>query len=100
MMAVESHSGLNLTGEEHVSVFVSSDWAERGFCSRCGTHLFYRLRSGELHGVPVSLLDERPDWHFEQQIFVDEQPSWYAFANSTRDLTGEEVFAMFQPPAD
>ncbi len=28
-----------------------------------------------------------------QQIFVDEQPQYYAFANDTARLTGAEVFA-------
>ncbi len=100
MMAVEASGEVAIDGEEHVGVYVSSDWAERGFCTRCGTHLFYRLRSGDLHAVPVGLLPDRPDWHFEQQIFIDQKPQWYEFANQTRNLTGEQVFAMFAPPAD
>lgn len=31
-------------GEENVSRYDSSAWAERGFCTRCGTNLFYRLK--------------------------------------------------------
>jgi hypothetical protein len=100
MLAVESHGRVDIEGEEHVTVFASSDWAERGFCSRCGTHLFYRLRSGELYAMPVGMLQDGPDWIFEQQVFIDEKPAWYAFVNETRNLTGEQVFAAFAPPSD
>lgn len=37
---------LTIEGDEHVGVYSSSDWAERGFCKACGTHLFYRLKEG------------------------------------------------------
>ena len=31
-------------GSEHIGRYDSSEWAERGFCSRCGSNLFYRLK--------------------------------------------------------
>jgi len=31
-------------------------------------------------------------WPFELQVFIDEKPENYAFANATREMTGEEVF--------
>ena len=46
MFAVESDAPMTLEGEENVGVYASSDWAERGFCRQCGTHLFYRLTQG------------------------------------------------------
>jgi hypothetical protein len=33
------------------------------------------------------------------QIFIDEKPAYYTFANQTKTMTGAEVFAMFAPPA-
>ena len=29
------------------------------------------------------------------QVFVDERPSYYEFANKTDDMTGAEVFAKY-----
>src|SRR5687768_16408905 len=31
-----SASGVKFEGEEHITRYASSEWAERGFCSRCG----------------------------------------------------------------
>jgi hypothetical protein len=96
LLAVECAAGVRIEGEEYVTVYPSSDWAERGFCRRCGTHLFYRLKEGPHYAVPVGLVDGGQPWQLAQQIFIDEKPAYYAFANRTRDLTGPQVFAQFQ----
>ena len=31
----------------------------------------------------------------KRQIFIDEKPDWYDFANETETMTGPEVIAMF-----
>ena len=95
LFAVECESNVDFEGKEHISIFDSSDWAERGFCQKCGTHLFYRLKDGEHYAIPVGLLDGDIEWRFSEQIFIDQKPSFYSFAEKTRDLTGEEVFAQY-----
>jgi len=42
--------------------------------------------------VPVGLLDGDQEWDFDLQIFVEQKPAWYCFANHTKELTGQEVF--------
>ena len=74
------------------SVYDSSDWAQRGFCGRCGTHLYYRLKANDFYAVPVGLLDGDEAWDFDLQIFVEQKPAWYCFANQTTELTGEQAF--------
>lgn len=98
LLAVECGTAVELTGEENITLFASSDWAERGFCRHCGTHLFYRLKQGPHYHVPVGLLDEAPDFRLEQQVFIDEKPAYYRFGNRTREMTGAEVFALYAPP--
>lgn len=93
LMVVEAHTPPRFEDEERIRVYPSSDWAERGFCGDCGTHLFYRLKEGGLHAVPVGLLENDEDWQFTEQVFIDEKPDFYGFANSTETLTGEELFA-------
>ncbi len=93
--AVECESDVAISGTEHVSTFSSSEWAERGFCRECGTHLFYRLKHEGHYAIPVGLFDGDDEWSFEEQIFIDEKPSFYSFAEKTKDLTGEEVFAQY-----
>jgi len=94
-MTLECHEAPRIEGLEHVRIYPSSEWAERGFCSQCGTHLFYRLAQGEFYAVSAGLFAEGGDWPFELQVFVDEKPANYRFANSTREMTGEEVFKAF-----
>lgn len=100
LFAIECDQGLTLDGETNVSVYASSEWAERGFCKQCGTHLFYRLKDGSLYAVPPGLLESTDALVFDQQIFIDEKPAYYEFANKTRMLTGAEVFARFAGPDD
>ena len=95
LMAVDCGSEVSIEGEQSVSVYDSSPWAERGFCSKCGTHLFYRIKQSQQHMIPVGLFDGDADVVFDHQVFVDEKPHLYAFANETQDMTGAEVFAKF-----
>ncbi len=94
-MEVNCGTDLAIEGADHVSVFDSSEWAERGFCGTCGTHLFYRLKGNGMYIVPVGLFEDDPDLAFATQVFIDEKPGYYRFAEATKDLTGAEVFAMF-----
>lgn len=50
--------------------------------------------------MPVGLLNTEGDIHFSHQVFIDEKPSYYTFANDTQNMTGAEVFAMFAPQED
>lgn len=95
MMAVEADGEVAFEDEGKVAVHASSDWAERGFCRQCGTHLFYRLKEHIHYALPVGLLETGPSWVFETEIFVDEKPEFYDFANDTRRMTGKEVFEQF-----
>lgn len=94
LLAVECSQAPTIEGAEHIRTYDSSEWAERGFCGNCGTHLFYRLKAEDFYALPLGLLEEG-DWRFEHQVFIDEKPPHYAFANRTHDLTGAEVFAQF-----
>ncbi|MDX1518884.1 MAG: GFA family protein [Gammaproteobacteria bacterium] len=94
-LAVECGDRVNITGEENITVFDSSDWAERAFCSKCGTHLYYRLKQANLYHIQAGLFDAGSELKFDHQIFIEEKPGWYDFANKTKNLTGEEVFKQF-----
>ena len=86
---------VDFSGADNISVYQSSDWAERAFCRHCGTHLYYRLKENGQYIMPVGLFDDDAGLTFETEVFVDEQPHYYAFANKTERLTGAELFAKF-----
>lgn len=94
-IAIDAGANVEVSGSDSVSVFNSSDWAERAFCRHCGTHLYYRLKESNDHHVLAGLFDKDQPLNFETQIFIDEKPAWYSFAENTKNLTGEQVMAMF-----
>jgi len=93
-MAVECGTEVGFTGHEFIGRYASSEWAERGFCTQCGSALFYKLKASGEYMLPAGILDIEPQLEFIQQVFIDEKPSYYCFANKTKDLTGAELFAM------
>lgn len=88
-------SELNFESTEFVKKFDSSSWAERGFCSNCGTHLFYRLKNGQFLNIPVGLLTEQKGLKFTGQVYVDHKPEYYQFANETHMMTEADVLKAF-----
>lgn len=94
-MSLESKHKVNVSPAENVGVFVSSEWAERAFCKLCGSCLYYKLRGREHYYVPVDLFESLPEVKFTHQVFIDEKPEHYDFANETHNMTGAEIFAMF-----
>jgi hypothetical protein len=93
-------SDVQIDGIEHLKVYKSSDWAERAFCSECGTHIFYRLSANNDYFLPAGLFQDGVEFEFKEQIFIDRKPSYYEFANQTLKMTEAEVFAKFAPSGD
>lgn len=96
MLAVDCGDSLKFADEKLVKRYQSSEWAERGFCASCGTHLFYYLIPGNQYHLPAGLLDIQLRYTFTHQIFIDEKPEYYSFSNETKNMTGAEVFAHFE----
>jgi hypothetical protein len=94
-LAVECNGPVAFDDTSALGFYRSSEWAERGFCRQCGTPLFYRLVGKEFYAVSVEAFDDRSDFAFTSQIFIDEKPGYYEFANKTQMMTGDEVFAAF-----
>jgi hypothetical protein len=100
LMMVDCGSDVSFQEKENVSVFKSSEWAERGFCKQCGSHLFYRLKAQNKYFMPVGIFEGVEQFVFDHQVFIDEKPAYYCFANQTQNMTGAEVFAMFAPATE
>ena len=85
-------------GDEHIGRIRSSEWAERGFCTKCGSNLFYHLIDSSDYQVSAGLFDDQSMFRMSLQVFIDDKPDFYEFANKTQTMTSEEVFAAFAPP--
>jgi len=42
-MGIDCGSDVEIEGLDHLKTYRSSEWAERAFCSTCGTHIYYKL---------------------------------------------------------
>jgi len=100
LMAVDCGTDVLFSGEENISVYNSSAWAERGFCKKCGSHLFYRLKENQQHMIPAGLFNSADLFIFDHQVFIDRKPTFYSFVNKTDNMTEAEVFAKYAPPGD
>jgi hypothetical protein len=95
IMTVDAGTTARFEGEDAITVYPSSEWAERGFCKTCGTHLFYRLKKEQTYALPIGLFENTAHYRFHVQIFIDMKPANYSFANKTEELTQAEVFAKY-----
>lgn len=97
-VGVEAES-VAFESDDTLSWFQSSDWASRGFCSKCGSTLFYKLADAFGGGwtVTAGAFDDLPTGlPFAKEIFIEEKPDYYNFAGDRPRMTGEEVFAAAQ----
>ena len=82
--------------------FQSSDWAERAFCSECGSNLWYRITApGPMHGqyqLAAGLFDVS-GMHLGLEVFIDGKPDAYTFEGGAnrRQMTEQEVFDLYAP---
>lgn len=97
-LMIDGGKDISFKGQENITVFSSSDWAERAFCKSCGTHLYYHLKGSKFHAFPIGLFDGVSDFKFEVQIFIDSKPAHYEFLNKTEMMTEAQVLAKFGAP--
>jgi hypothetical protein len=105
-MEVECGTNVRFEGVDRIKTYQSSPWAERGFCSNCGTHLYMRVRPGneiglpEGYGIPAGLFDDSETFALTGQVFIDQKPEYYCFANTTKDITSTEIYEKYPAVRD
>lgn len=96
-MAIACADTVKFDNEDDVGVYESSAWAERGFCKKCGSVLFYKIRGKDKYFMSTETFDDTSDFKLAGEIFIDEKPAHYAFASDAKKMTGPEVMAAFAP---
>lgn len=96
-MAIDCGDTVKFEKDADLGFYQSSPWAERGFCKQCGTSLFYKLRGKDEYFVSTEAFDDTSDFKLISEIFIDEKPAHYAFANDVKKMTGAETMAAFAP---
>jgi hypothetical protein len=70
-------ANLSLLSEETLSWYRSSQFAERGFCRRCGGNLFWREIGSDQISIAAGTLDTPTRIRMQEHIFVADKSDYY-----------------------
>lgn len=91
-MAIRFQGGVTFDSDATLKWYKSSKDGERGFCSDCGSSLFWRSPGGgDDMAISVSTLPEDHGIQIMEHIWVDDKPDWYEFADDTPRRTAADV---------
>jgi hypothetical protein len=71
-----------IEGADNVAWYRSSPEAERGFCRRCGSKLFWRQIDGERLDVTMGSLDQPTGLHLDHHIWAAHRGDYYDIADT------------------
>jgi len=75
---VDARAGnVEIEGKEHVTWFQASPIADRGFCARCGSHLFWRSLENDEMEILAASVDEPTGLEMAGHIFVENKGDYY-----------------------
>ncbi|WP_418318905.1 GFA family protein [Piscinibacter sakaiensis] len=72
---------LQITGEEHLAWFQSSPKVRRGFCSKCGSWLFWDPPAKEWTSIAMRAFDKPTSTRLQRHIFVADKGDYYDIAD-------------------
>jgi hypothetical protein len=90
LMVVHLAGGVMLAPGAPVGWFASSADGERGFCTVCGTGLFWRSPGSTDWAVNAHALETAEGLEVQEHIWVDDQPAFYDFADQAPRLTAAD----------
>jgi hypothetical protein len=95
LFEIECGKQVEFDGLEHIHAYQSSSWGERGFCSCCGSHLYFKdLNSGDF-GIPPGLFEDTEDLQLKRQVFFDKKPIFYSFSDQTHNITSQFIYQHY-----
>lgn len=74
-------AALTITGEDRLSWFHSSDDVRRGFCSTCGSSLFFDPVHKDWIGIAMGAFDTPTNTKLAMHIFVADKGDYYEIAD-------------------
>ena len=84
-----------IEGREFVTVYRSSPSGERGFCKTCGSILFWKVAGEERYTFTAGSLDDASALVLAKEIFIEDKPAFYDFANATEKVRGTEAMTAY-----
>ncbi|MBT5435648.1 MAG: GFA family protein [Alphaproteobacteria bacterium] len=77
-----------IEGAENISWFRASGEAERGFCSHCGSHLFWRSLTDDKMVLLGGSIDDASGLRLTSHIFVEDKGSYYEIDDGLPQFKG------------
>ena len=78
---------LKITKDEGLKWFRSSDWARRGFCTGCGSSLFWEMDNEGATSIGAGTLDNLPhDAAIEKHICMADKGAYYDVTDGVPQL--------------
>jgi hypothetical protein len=74
-------SAVTIRGEDNVTWYASSEKARRGFCSACGSSLFWDPLFRDWIGIAMGAFDTPTDTRLAVHIFVADKGDYYDIAD-------------------
>ncbi len=89
VLSVDPGSGENVEftrGKDKITVY-HDDGIERGFCSVCGSNLFWHNPQDDHYCMNAELFDDIiKNAEFGLELFYDRKPAYYSFAGERKKL--------------
>lgn len=76
-----SRDAFTLTGEDNVRWFQSSENVRRGFCSTCGSSLFWDPIKSDKIAIAMGAFDKPTQRGLRMHIFVADKGDYYEIAD-------------------
>ena len=78
-----------LLEDQALKWFQSSSFARRGFCSECGSVMFWD-GGGETMGINLGCVDQPTGLQLERHIFVDDKADYYEISDDLPKYAGSD----------
>ncbi len=81
-------SDIEIEGVTNLTWYRASPDAERGFCSTCGSHLFWKPSNKDYMGILAASVDEPSGLRMAKHIFVDDKGDYYEITDGLPQYAG------------
>lgn len=83
-----SADALELTGEQHLTWYASSDFARRGFCGTCGSPLFWKPNDEARYAILAGAFDDPSCLVLGNHICTEGRAGFYAISDGLPQFLG------------
>ena len=81
-------SDIEIDGAAGITWFRASPDAERGFCSTCGSHLFWKKSAEDYTAILAASIDQPTGLRLAKHIFVEDKGDYYEITDGLPRFAG------------